>query len=194
MGTLMHLKKTLVLLVFILLFTGRTFGASPAPLLQKDYPVDWRFVFKFNGAAYPGCGDDAQRSCPFGGVVQSYTGAFGQQYVYASSSDPSLQKGKGCAGTTLADPLGASFDEVYNGAYFYVLWNDQFYGDPLKSRAAPSATRRGSSAGTTRGRGSSCRTPRRQPLHVPLPQKEEFGMAQTPSQNGRDRSPVEAGA
>ncbi|QNI32845.1 hypothetical protein H7849_02260 [Alloacidobacterium dinghuense] len=27
-------------------------------------------------------------------------------------------------------PVGATFDEIYNGAYHYVIWNDQFYDDP----------------------------------------------------------------
>src|SRR5204863_8132467 len=29
-----------------------------------------------------------------------------------------------------ADPVGATFDGVYNDGFFYVIWNDQFYGDP----------------------------------------------------------------
>jgi hypothetical protein len=39
-------------------------------------------------------------------------------------------EGGGCVGDTTADPVGATFDEVYNGATFYVVWNDQFYDDP----------------------------------------------------------------
>jgi hypothetical protein len=27
----------------------------------------------------------------------------------------------------LADPIGATFDEIYNGSLHYVVWNDQFY-------------------------------------------------------------------
>lgn len=27
-------------------------------------------------------------------------------------------------------PVGATFDAVYNGAFNYVVWNDQFYNDP----------------------------------------------------------------
>jgi hypothetical protein len=60
--------------------------------------------------------------------VQTYQ--FGQQYVYASSEKPSLQKGGGCAGGTTTDPLGATFDEVYNSSVYYLIWNDQFYDDP----------------------------------------------------------------
>src|SRR2546427_8817707 len=101
--------------------------SAPTPLLQQGHPVDWWFVFKFNAATFPECGDNAPRACPFGGVVQNY--AFSQQFVYASSAQPTLQKGGGCLGTTMTDPVGATFDEVYDQAFYYVVWNDQFYGD-----------------------------------------------------------------
>ncbi len=103
--------------------------AAPTPLLKKGEAVDWWFVFKFNTASFPGCSGGAQRKCPFGGEVQDYT-SFGQQYVYASNKDQRLQKGSDCAGDTTADPIGATFDQVYNGSSFYVIWNDQFYDDP----------------------------------------------------------------
>jgi hypothetical protein len=61
--------------------------------------------------------------------VQSYKN-FGQQFVYASSENPVLQQGSGCAGETMNDPVGATFDEVYTNSYHYVIWNDQFYDDP----------------------------------------------------------------
>ena len=73
------------------------------------------------------------RSCLFGGQVQTgktYS-KFGQQYVVASSESTTLQDGlNDCLGTTVNDPVGASYDEVYNGKFFYVIWNDQPYGDP----------------------------------------------------------------
>jgi hypothetical protein len=102
----------------------------PTPLLEKGHPVDWWFVFKFNAKSFPGCGggDNEQRACPFGGTVQSYV--LSQQYVYASSEAQTLKKGGGCVGETSTDPLGATFDEVYNGPFYYVVWNDQFYDDP----------------------------------------------------------------
>jgi len=103
---------------------------APVPLLNAGHPVDWWFVFKFNSRAFPGCGGSATRTCPFGGTVQPYR-AFGQQFVYASSEKSSLQKGSGCAGDTTADPLGATVDEVYNNDFHYVVWNDQFYDDPV---------------------------------------------------------------
>ena len=99
------------------------------PLLEKDHPVDWWFVFKLNSAKFPGCAGAATRSCPFGGTVKNYK-AFGQQFVYASSEAPSLREGSGCAGDTSADPIGATFGEVYGGSFYYVVWNDQFYDDP----------------------------------------------------------------
>lgn len=103
-------------------------GESPSPLLERGHPVNWWFVFKFNSKSFPGCGDNQQRQCLFGGEVQDYT--FGQQFVYASNETQQLQKGGGCVGGTTSDPLGATFDEVYNGDLFYVIWNDQFYDDP----------------------------------------------------------------
>jgi len=105
--------------------------SAPAPLISEGKAVDWWFVFKFNGASFPECGNQEKRNCIFGsGTPQKYWGGFSQQYVYASSADPTLQKGNGCAGDTLKDPIGATFNQVYNGAYYYVVWNDQFYDDP----------------------------------------------------------------
>jgi len=105
--------------------------SAPLPLLEKGHSVDWWFVFKFNAASFPGCGEGTQRDCLFGGMVQqSYGNKYSQQFVYASSENPFLQKGSGCIGDTLKDPVGATFDQVYNNSYYYVIWNDQFYGDP----------------------------------------------------------------
>jgi hypothetical protein len=101
----------------------------PLPLIAKGHPVDWWFVFKFNSASFPGCGGSAKRECLFGGNVKDYK-AFGQQFVYASSEDSTLQQGSGCAGDTTEDPVGATFDEVYSNSFNYVIWNDQFYDDP----------------------------------------------------------------
>lgn len=106
----------------------------PYPMIQKGHPVDWWFVFKLNSAVFPGCGSAAGagdgRACLFGGNVQPYKSGWGQQYVYASSEEPTLKQGAGCAGDTINDPIGATFDEVYNGKFNYVVWNDQFYADP----------------------------------------------------------------
>src|SRR5262249_1277086 len=103
--------------------------SAPVPLLANGRSVAWWFVFKFNSAAFPGSGGETTRRCPFGGDVQNYP--FGEQFVYASSETASLQQGSGCLGETTTDPAGATFDEVYNGTFYYVVWNDQFYNDPV---------------------------------------------------------------
>jgi Deoxyribonuclease II len=102
---------------------------APSPLLASGHPVTWWFVFKLNAATFPECGDSATRACLFGGTVQKYK-LWSQQFVYASSDSGTLQQGSGCAGDTTTDPLGATFDEAYNGSLHYVVWNDQFYDDP----------------------------------------------------------------
>jgi hypothetical protein len=110
-----------------------TLCQPPYPLLAKGHPVDWWFVFKLNAAIFPKCARGDTRSCSFGGTVQTTPAykKFGQQYVYASSESPTLQDGiKDCVGTTADDPVGATFDEVYNGNFHYVIWNDQPYQDP----------------------------------------------------------------
>jgi hypothetical protein len=105
---------------------------APVPLLKAAHPVDWWFVFKFNTELLPGCSMGASRTCLFGETVQttpSYK-LFGQQFAYASSETGTLQLGSNCVGDTTSDPLGATFDEVYNGSFHYLIWNDQFYNDP----------------------------------------------------------------
>lgn len=115
---------------------------TPTPLTQAGQPVTWWFVFKFNAKSFPACGlTTVKRSCPFGGVVQPYK-QFSQQYVYASDTDPTLQKGGGCVGDSKNDPLGATFDQIYKQQFHYVVWNDQFYNAPkikgcTKSCSAP---------------------------------------------------------
>lgn len=103
----------------------------PSPLLNQNTSADWWFVFKFNAAQFSGCADKAKRSCPFGGDVQDYKYGYSQQYIYASSENQNLQKGNVCIGDTEKDPLGATFDTIYNGDYYYVVWNDQFYEQPF---------------------------------------------------------------
>lgn len=104
----------------------------PCPLVAAGHPVTWWFVFKLNARSFPQCGGGT-RTCPFGGEVQTTATYhdFGQQFVQASSEQPTLQDGEtDCLGTTTKDPVGATFDEVYNGKYHFVVWNDQPYGDP----------------------------------------------------------------
>ncbi len=129
------MRRVLALAVLVVLASvspvrPRAAGTTPAPLLKTGQPVDWWFVFKFNAKSFPECGGDA-RSCPYGGTPQaSYAHKFGQQFAFASSADPSLKKGGGCVGDSSTDPVGATFGEIYNGDYNYVVWNDQFYAHP----------------------------------------------------------------
>jgi hypothetical protein len=124
---------------------------EPTPLLSSGQPVNWWFVFKFNAQSFPACGGP-QRVCLFGGTVQHYY-SFGQQFAYASSADGTLRQGGGCAGDTVTDPVGATFDQVYNGKFYYVLWNDQFYGDPLQIQYAPWGHSKGMLAWDNDGNG-----------------------------------------
>jgi deoxyribonuclease II len=103
---------------------------APVPLLKKGNSVDWWFAFKFNGKEFPGCAGGARRKCVFGGTIQRYK-SFSQQFIYATrSSNLATATAAACLGDTVADPVGATFDQVFNGNYFYVIWNDQFYDDP----------------------------------------------------------------
>ena len=110
----------------------------PRPLLEKGRAVDWWFAFKFNSKAFPSCAGEAERQCLFGGEVQEYK-TFSQQYAF-STKGAALKKGKFCLGDTIKDPLGATFEQVYNGSHSYVLWNDQFYNDPDITGCNPSRT------------------------------------------------------
>lgn len=109
----------------------------------KNEPVDWMFAFKFNALSFPGCTDAGTTPAVgsagiFGGTVDVYKNGHSQQYVFASSSAPTLTKGDGCLGATLDDPLGATFAQIYdNPGYYYVLWNDQFYNDPIENMDSP---------------------------------------------------------
>jgi hypothetical protein len=133
--------------------------------------VDWWFVFKFNAGTLPGCSGVAQRTCLFGGTVQSYS-KFSQQFAYASSINQGLQQGGGCLGDATTDPLGATFNQVYNGHYFYVLWNDQFDGDPVNTEGAPAGHSKGMLAWDSSGNGLV--------LQVSTPSWPGSGSAQNP--------------
>lgn len=138
---------------------GMIKSSDPGPLLmQNGSPVDWWFVFKFNGAAFPGCVDDnpIKNPCLFGGTPQTYRDGFSQQFVYVygnQDTTSSLQKSSLCVGKTTNDPVGATFDQVYNGTLNYVIWNDQFYNDPLKSQDSPWGHAKGMLAWNDEGEG-----------------------------------------
>jgi Deoxyribonuclease II len=125
--------------LFVCLVTATAFAAAdpPVPLVEQGRPVDWWFVFKFNTASFPQCGGVPQgpRVCPFGGTPKLYAFhnknyQYSQQFVFASSLTPTLQKGSSCVGETSGDPIGATFGNIYENSYFFVVWNDQFKDHP----------------------------------------------------------------
>lgn len=132
---------------------------APTPMAGKGEPVDWLFAFKFNAASYPGCTDDGVTPKVgskgiFGGTVEEYKSGHSQQYVFATSKHPTLVKGTECIGGTLTDPLGATFAEVYeHPGYYYVLWNDQFYGNPIATMPSPMGHSKGMVAWNEEGEG-----------------------------------------
>jgi hypothetical protein len=107
-------------------------GQPPAPWVKKGQPVDWWFVFKFNAETFPRPAAP-KPTCLFGGTPggnKKYT-KIGQDYVYATADHAALVKGPGYIGDSTDDPVGATFDEIYNGNLFYIIWNDQFYRSPI---------------------------------------------------------------
>lgn len=130
----------------------------PTPLAGPNQPVDWMFAFKFNDGSFPGWDDGIMPpyGTPgiFGGTVDDYPEGLSQQYVFATSNNPTLVKGKGPLGATLTDPLGATFAQIYHmPGYFYILWNDQFYGNPIETQGAPAGHSKGMAAWNEDGEG-----------------------------------------
>lgn len=97
----------------------------PEPLFAVNDADDWIFAFKLNGTSFP---SGSVSNCPFGGTPQTKLAS--QQFITARSSDTLLVPGSGLLGTSTADPLGATFNEVYNGGLNFVVWNDQLYQHP----------------------------------------------------------------
>lgn len=129
-----------------------TSAPAPAPLLEAGHAVDWWFAFKFNAETFPRP-NDSKPSCMFGGQPggsKGYT-KIGQDYVFASSEHPALQKGANFLGDSTSDPLGATFDEVYNGNLYYVVWNDQFYREPALKCEGSKANQCGAKWGHSKG-------------------------------------------
>jgi hypothetical protein len=112
--------------------SGQQAQSTPSPLWSGSQSVDWWFAFKFNAETFPRPSTTVP-TCMFGGKpggTRKYT-RIGQSYVTASSTHTALVKGTGFLGDSLADPLGATFNEVYNGDLSYLVWNDQFYRSPV---------------------------------------------------------------
>jgi hypothetical protein len=109
-----------------------------SPLLGNGKAVDWWFAFKLNTENWPGC--STERKCSFGGEVQDYPTGFGLQYVLASHVDGQtspLEFHSQCLGSG-SDPVAKTFAQVFDGsAANYVIWNDQFYGDPIPDIRPP---------------------------------------------------------
>lgn len=105
-----------------------------SPQLASGRPVDWWFIFKFNGKTNPTGVSEEPKAGLFGGAPIDYPDGdhlFSLAYACASSESPRLQMGSGCVGTSLDDPLGATFDLIFRNSCNYVVWNDQFYGSPI---------------------------------------------------------------
>jgi Deoxyribonuclease II len=124
-----------------------------SPLLAAGQPVDWWLAFKFNAATYSGI--EAQEPNPglFGGTPVEYGGGFSLSYALASSANSALQLATGYLGTAVTDPLGATFNQIYQGDCNYVVWNDQFYGSPMPSQDAPWGHSKGVLAWDSTGAG-----------------------------------------
>ncbi|MBL7702152.1 MAG: hypothetical protein JNM14_07875 [Ferruginibacter sp.] len=130
----------------------------PMPLAGPNQPVDWMFAYKFNDGSFPGWddGETPPYGTPgiFGGFTDDYPEGMSQQYVFATSASPTLVKGKGPIGATFTDPLGATFAQVYNTpGYYYILWNDQFYGNPVETKSSPFGHSKGMAAWNEDGEG-----------------------------------------
>ncbi len=116
---------------------------TPEPLLNSSTPADWWFVFKLNSAEERGDPKPAGTKGIFdvdGWQRPKYEAdgkKFSQHYLFASSADPTLTHGQGVLGTSFEDPVGATFGRVYDGDCYYVVWNDQFYRDPMSSEGSP---------------------------------------------------------
>lgn len=124
-------------------------AGAPVPLVTANQPADWWFAYKFSSSSFPTADNDPGRGCPFGGSPRH--DGFSQKYVVASSVNSTLSDGPGLIGTSGADPLGATFGEIYSGQYYFVVWNDQFYNDPPRKGSACDSKQCGSPWGHSKG-------------------------------------------
>ena len=135
--------------------------AAPAPLLSAKKPVDWWFIFKFNSAEEPGNPKPPGTTGLFdvkGWKRPKYEKSgkkYSQHIAYASSADPALRHSNQILGTSQKDPLGTTFAQVYlaDNPCYYVVWNDQFYSDPLKNGGSPWGHSKGLLAWNDAGEG-----------------------------------------
>ncbi len=123
--------------------------SGPTPLLstRPKTPVDWMFIFKFNASEMPGDVPDVAKSGIFDAAGITRPGydddskKFSRHFVSASSAAPelSLTKRSTPLGSSKSDPLGATFAQVYLAKRppYFVVWNDQFYDDPMSGGSSP---------------------------------------------------------
>ncbi|MCA9062193.1 MAG: hypothetical protein KDA96_04020, partial [Planctomycetaceae bacterium] len=81
---------------------------------------------------------------------------FSQRYAFASSRNPELAMGRGILGAMKYDPLGSTFSQIYFGdpdQCFYVVWNDQFYDDPMPIKSSPWGHSKGALVWDANGNG-----------------------------------------
>ena len=135
---------------------------APSPMAGPNEPVEWLFAYKFNAGSFPGYLDagyqkqegTAGQPGRFGGTTKPYPHGMSQNYVFATSNDPTLKRGAGALGNSEVDPLSATFAQVYNtNGYHYVLWNDQFYNNPMETQGAPFGHAKGMAAWNDEGEG-----------------------------------------
>jgi len=133
-----YLALPVVALLLAVPALGQTGASAPTPLLNAQTPATWLFIFKLNAAIFPSDAN-APRDCAFGGSAQPYP-AFSQRFVWASDASAQVQDGTGLVGTGANDPLGATFGQIYNGGFHFVVWNDQFYQHPAIAGCADSCS------------------------------------------------------
>jgi len=126
--------------LFALSFLLPSFAESLAPKSGTGSDLEWFFAFKMNTASYSGC--SGKVSCIFGGDVQDYSYGYSLQYVSTQRSSGSTSKmslSSKCLGSG-EDPVAKTFAQVYDGtADNFVIWNDQFYQDPMPKVDPPCA-------------------------------------------------------
>ena len=114
------------LTVALLASCGASAAVAPVPLLAKGQPTDWWFVFKFNSSkSFAGCGprEEGRKRKRMPKTVSASSAARCRPRAGSASSSRSRSRTtqaegrEGCTGATLTDPVGATFDQVYNGSF-----------------------------------------------------------------------------
>jgi hypothetical protein len=96
-----------------------------APRANADEIHNWVFAFKLNGTTFETPPTD---TCLFGGKPQTKKASLA--YAEATSDSTALVPGPGLLGTSLNDPVGATFNQIYNNRLNFIVWNDQLYRHP----------------------------------------------------------------